>query len=102
MKLKQEEKKYTNQIIRLGEKKKKFVNKIDAQIETIRTNRFKIELRLSHLKKLSQKNCKHLKSHGRTKWANMRDDASFSTYVGCKKCGKVLWDECYGPSGGYG
>ena len=102
MKLKQEEKKHTNQIIRLEEKKKKLVNKIDAQIGTIREKRFKIELRLSHLKRLSQKNCLHKKEYGRTKWANCRDDASFSTYVACKKCDEIMWNECYGPSGGYG
>jgi len=45
--------------------------------------------------------CNHLKSDGRIKWANNRDDASFSTYVGCKRCGETLWDECYGPRGGY-
>ena len=101
MKLKQEEKKYTNQIIRLGEKKKKLVNKIDTQVGTIRKKRFKIELRLSHLRQLTENNCHHKKEHGRKQWRNMRDDASFSTYVACKKCGKVLYDECYGPRGGY-
>lgn len=48
------------------------------------------------------KRCKHKKEYGRREWANCRDDASFSTYVGCGKCDEVLWDECYGPRGGYG
>jgi len=101
MKLKIEEKKYTNQMHRLEEKKRKFVNKIDTQVETIRKKRFKIALRLSHLRQLTEDNCHHKKEHGREKWRNMRDDASFEWYVACKKCGKVLYDECYGPGGNY-
>ena len=45
--------------------------------------------------------CNHPKSAGRREWANNRDYASFSTYVECKGCGETLWDECYGPRGGY-
>jgi len=101
MKLKQEEEKYTKQILRLKNEKDKFDEKIDTKIQKIKDKRFKIELRLSHLIQLREKNCKHRKEYGRKKWANMRDDASFSTYVGCGNCGAVLWDECYGDGGDY-
>lgn len=47
------------------------------------------------------KRCKHLKEYGRREWANMRDDASFSTYVACKRCDEIMWNECYGPGGDY-
>ena len=69
-------------------------DKLDKKYEKLKKKQFKIDMRLSHLKKLSQKRCLHKPEYGRNRWANMRDDASFNTYVSCKKCDETLWDEC--------
>ena len=94
---------------RLGHKMTKvFVDKaladekFDKKYEKLKKQKFKVDIKLSNLSNLREKNCHHNKEkYGRKHWANMRDDASFSTYVGCKNCGAVLWDECFGPRGGY-
>ena len=102
MKLKLEEKKLTRQITRLEKQKEIAYHKFDDKLKTLRDERFKIELRLSHMRQLREKNCHHDKEkYGRRQWANSRDDASFSTYVACSNCGAILWDECYGPRGSY-
>ena len=101
MKLKTEIKKLDNKISKLNNEKEKFDEKMYSKIKTLKSKRFKMEMWLSHLHQLAQKRCKHLKSYGRTEWANRRDDASFSTYVACKKCDETLWNECYGPGGSY-
>lgn len=102
MKLKTEEVRLTKKIVRLEEQKEKAYHKFDNKLKTLRDKRFKISLRISHIKQLRKKNCHHDKDkHGRREWSNMRDDASFSTYVGCGNCDEILWKECYGPRGGY-
>ena len=101
MKLKTEMTKFDKQILRLVERKEKFNNKIESQLKVLQHDRFKISLRISHLKTLSQKRCLHKKEYGRREWANNRDDASFGTYIACGKCDETLWDECYGPGGNY-
>ena len=103
MKLAKQEEKLTRQIELLEKKKEKTSEKYDSKIKPLEDKRFKIQLKISHLRQLREKNCHHDKEkYGRREWANMRDDASFSTYVACKNCGTTLWDECYGPRGGYG
>jgi len=102
MKLKIEMKKYDNKILRLVERKEKFNNKIESQLKVLQHDRFKISCRISHMEKLKQINCLHKLEYGRRKWSNARDDASFSTYVACGKCDEIMWNECYGPGGGYG
>lgn len=102
MKLKREHDKLERQITKLEDKKDKFIEKIDSKLENLTDKQFKIGLRMSHMEKLKRINCLHKKEYGRREWANCRDDASFSTYVACKKCDETLWDECYGPRGGYG
>ena len=102
MKLKIEEKKLDRQITRLEEQKEKAYHKFDNKLKTLKDKRFRLSLRISHINQLRKKNCHHDKEkYGRREWANSRDDASFSTYVACRNCDEILWDECYGPRGGY-
>jgi len=79
------------------------IDKYDKKYEVLKKKKFKIDCRLSDLRHLREKNCHHNKEkYGRKEWPNMRDDASFGTYVACGNCESTLWDECYGPGGGYG
>jgi len=75
--------------------------KLQQDQDKIRHERFLVHQKIYKVNDKVIKRCKHLKEYGRREWANCRDDASFSTYVGCKRCDEVMWDECYGPRGGY-
>jgi len=75
--------------------------KLKVLQDTIRHERFLVSQKIYKVNDKVIKRCKHLKEYGRREWANMRDDASFSTYVACKRCDEIMWNECYGPRGGY-
>ena len=82
--------------------KERAMKSFDLQYKKLTDKKFKVDCRISGMQNLREKNCKHSKDkYGRTKHRNMRDDSSFEWYVNCGNCGAVLWDECYGPGGGY-
>ena len=101
-KLQTESDRLGKQMSKIFVEKDNIIRKLDSKYDILKKKQFKIDCRLSSLRNLREKNCHHdIDKYGRTEHANMRDDASFSTYVNCGNCGATLWDECYGPRGGY-
>lgn len=90
------------------------IRQLEKEIEELYKLKFKQSQILTRRSEVKRKKCKHSIEYGRDKHPNCRDDASFPTWVSCKRCGETLWDEidlikkqttgwgCCGVSSSYG
>ncbi len=78
----------------------KHIHKIEEEIETLSSQKFKQQMRISKRTEAKQKRCKHNEGNRRT--LNCRDDASFKYWLFCKKCGADMGSEGDPDSSPYG
>jgi hypothetical protein len=94
--------KYTESQLKKVNKINRTIKKIDGRIYSLKSNITSIEnnIKLLEADKFIENNkihdidkkvrsiCKH--NGERYRWKNLRDDASFDYYVGCKDCGEWI------------
>ena len=76
------------------------INKIEAEIQVLNSQKFKQHTRIQNRIYAKQKRCKH--NDGVRRTLNCRDDASFKYWLFCKKCGADMGSEGEPDSTPYG